>query len=307
MFGCFSSVLIHFLSGVRSLLLLIVIALLVVVIVLVDDNNSGFSDDQFGGPYPFAPTGERAEKKRVDFECYMELGLSLSQAVKLDDDLFERSIRANDESPDRTDAEKYDTQKYNYAINERGEIIVAKWENTSLVHDKEVSANCRDRRCNEKSRRDFDLDKDLGGIMINWFPEAKAAVPKQSPCWLTSPNKDGLLDAISKHFMLAQGYRFTIDDFDWNDWKDKKRVKVAYAGEITVDLVSCTYSLNNNSGTYGPEGGELKSVAKHFANEIHVRPIKYFNFIFENGKLKSMVPTSTDNLLTTTAKIPNCP
>ena len=91
--------------------------------------------------------------------------------------------------------------------------------------------------------------------------------------------------------MLAQGKGKTIDNFVVQKWGsekngDWKRAEVAYAGEIIVDLDKCTYSLNNDSGTYQrddqpPDVGELAEVATHFAKEIDVGPNLYFNVFLD--------------------------
>ena len=118
--------------------------------------------------------------------------------------------------------------------------------------------------------------------MINWFPEeadAALGVVTRSPCWLDLDlgkdrlrdptrrpmQKDGLMDAISKHFMLAQGPGTTIKEFDVTTWPDKK---VAYAGEILVDLDTCSFRLNSNSGTYLPLAKYVPDVNKFFAEQL---------------------------------------
>lgn len=134
---------------------------------------------RFGGPYSFAPKGEKAGEKERDFVCYKELGLSLSEAVKLDDVLFETAIEENYKSPDRTDSQKYDTQKYNFVIAEvdgNEEIIVAQWkeDNDELDGDKKVSEKCH---CRIDNRWNFGLGD--AGIMVNLFPEDKEADPRK--------------------------------------------------------------------------------------------------------------------------------
>ncbi len=88
--------------------------------------------------------------------------------------------------------------------------------------------------------------------------------------------------------MLAQGYRFTIDDFVWEDWLDKRKVKVIYAGEMIVDLEQCTYDVNWESGTYQPARDDvvLDKVRQHFAdNELST--IKVPSLCPEGVKLKT--------------------
>ena len=69
--------------------------------------------------------------------------------------------------------------------------------------------------------------------------------------------------------MLAQGEESTIkkiSEFEEDD--DRGNAKVAYAGELIVDLGSCTYSVNNNSGTYQPLDEDLPDVNEFFAEQL---------------------------------------
>ena len=159
----------------QSILPFTVFGLLLALLLAVSacgGGGDGFSGDEFGGPYPFAFSAEKLIEKKVDFECSKTIDLSLSKAVILNEDLFERSIRANHEFPDRTD-----TQKYNYVINGRGEIIVAQWnvknvaqalerfeharESGQALDDTEVNATNRDQPCG--GRRCEVVDGDLHG------------------------------------------------------------------------------------------------------------------------------------------------
>ena len=296
-----------------------------------DDPANGTPAGDFGVPYPFGGRDRMdfEEKKKEDFRCYEELRLSLSQAVELDDNLFEGSIRANKEFPDRTDGQKYDTQKYNYVIDTNGNIFVAQWNVDDIeaalnaAWDKaksEVDAEdkCKGRQCLEDGG--FTPQVSNMKVMVNLFPEDEQADPRISPCWLDRDKKDGgpgLLDAISKHLMLAQGVNdagegATIGDFKVNEWATKTegdwmQAKVRYAGELTVDVVRCTYTVNNDSGTYKPKLEGLAGAAKHFANEIDVGPIMYVNIVFDEDGNRTPFPYPTDNLFDTTTKISNCP
>ncbi len=252
----------------------------------VVDGPSGEFSKQVGGPYSFVLRGVEASEKERDFKCYKEMGLSLSQAVILDDKLLRDSIEKNYESPDRTDSQKYDTQKYNFVIDViagKKEIIVAKWD----VEDIEAALkaatdkakgenNCGGRKCLEDGG--FTPQVSNKEVMVNLFPEDKKADPKQSPCWLDSAKSKGLLDAISKHFMLAQlaqGERSTIADFDENNWYEWTAEKVLYAGEIIVDLESCTLDVNGDSGTYRPKTSyrTLTKVVEQFDDTISIGEI----------------------------------
>ena len=128
--------------------------------------------------------------------------------------------------------------------------------------------------------------------MINIFPEEKntknlSLKGQQTPCWLDgldpdpeekklkSKVKTGLLDAISKHYMIAQGKGKSIKDFDADKWS---KTRVRYAGEIIVDVKNCQYWLNNGSGTYKPKGldesgrDELQKMADIFSTKLGVWP-----------------------------------
>ena len=88
-----------------------------------------------------------------------------------------------------------------------------------------------------------------------------------------------MLDAISKHFMLAQGAGTTIDMFkkgkenNWYGWTAKE---VLYAGEFFVDAdESCISDVNGDSGTYRPKKRSyqpLKSVLEQFAKIPNMPP-----------------------------------
>ncbi len=103
------------------------------------------------------------------------------------------------------------------------------------------------------------------GTMINIFPEWPSSPREQvlknggkSPCWIRIPckknpqneaNKMGFLDAMSKHFLLAQG-NGNIEDYCPEIW-EKSRVE--YAGEIYVNLSGNEeFIINNGSGTFQP-------------------------------------------------------
>ena len=302
-----------------SVLPFAVFGILLAAFLLFSDCNGAPTNDQFGGPYKFREAQNM--KKRDAFECYKDMRLSLSKATELRSSLFEESIRENFASPYGARM-----QKYNYAIL-GDKIIVAEW-NVADPGDaldkakKEATTNgCPGSKC-VGNMGDIDFVPHKPQKMINWFPETTDN--PQSPCWLNRSDKDrlGLLDAISKHLMLAQGKGKIIDNFVVQKWGsekngDWKRAEVAYAGEIIVDVDNCTYSLNNDSGTYQrngkpPDVGELAEVATHFAKEIDVGPNLYFDVILDpKTKDKTSVRYQTDGLFETTTKIsnaaPRCP
>ncbi len=299
----------------RSILPFAVLGILLALLLAVSacggggSENGEFDASRFGGLYGFR---ERLnDGKRDAFKCYEKTGLSLSKAVELDSELLEESIEANVAFPHGAKM-----QKYNYVVDLKGKIIVAEWNVNDLARvvgdakanaqamgdakataqaagDAEANAEedteeteCKDKEC----IGDADFIPRAPRKMVNWFPEDKGedlVADPQSPCWLDRDENDGLLDAISKHLMLAQGKGKTIGDFKvqkWatNDEGDWKKAEVAYAGELIVDLVSCTYSLNNDSGTYQRNGQQptadaREAVAGAFAKVLGVGPVSFLD------------------------------
>ena len=223
------------------------------------DSNGAPTDvpaaGDYGAPYSFALLGQSGEEKIEEFSCYKEMGLSFSKAVLLND---VRLIDAIDENSNFPGDPEYDTQKYNYVIDMDGNIMVAQWKSGASLGDLDQKVSngkliekCQDKHC-EDGRKDFPL-KDLE-VLVNWYPEDEEASPRQSPCWLDGDRENGLLDAISKHFMIAQGEGRTIDDFDRNRWYRWTAKEVLYAGEFIVDVKrECISDVNGDSGTYRPK------------------------------------------------------
>lgn len=303
----------------RSILPFAVLGLFLVALFASACPDDGFDADQFGGTYSFGENRNTVDKikfemeKKDDFEFYKDNGLSLSKATQLTENSFKESIMAsraaNVRFPENEMQERYDNvidkQKYNYVIHVGGNIIVAEWGDDVDLEKVLSGGVC--------SSTDFTPQKPRR--MINWFPEDSG--DGQSPCWLGSKMEKGLLDAISKHLMLAQGVDkngkgatigdFNVDKWATNDEGDWMKAKVAYAGELIVDLASCTYTLNNDSGTYGrPNGDELENVAKYFDDELGVGPVsyvKFFKFPDESREIRA-----TENLSTKISDAPPwCP
>jgi hypothetical protein len=100
----------------------------------------------------------------------------------------------------------------------------------------------------------------------------------------------GVLDAHSKHFMLAQGIGTTFRGYTRltqsidltnvlnHPWVTASGIakKVEYAGEIIVDIQGCKYFINQGSGTYRPEAGDnlenLLAVAEVFRTTLGFPP-----------------------------------
>lgn len=269
--------------------------------VITDESGSANSPNcRFGGPYPKKGTSV-AQKKIEDFRLYSSRGFTYSQATELEESKLIASITHNLESP-------YGVrfQLYNYVITAVDcEFLVATWT------DDKSELSTEEKTCLADKFR-IPLGNQAG-MMINFFPEDLGRQlrtvneeARRSPCWIrpidkrgllnrwsflglssdAKIEKNGLLDALSKHFMLAQGLvrgennsiiGTSIADFPANNpsgesaWATKQ---VAYAGEILVDLTSCTYSLNSGSGTYKPFDKFMAKVTELFASEINNGSLK---------------------------------
>ena len=251
------------------------------VVPLFSSHSDADCDDMFGGPYP-REGNDISEKKKEDFRDYNTSQLSYSRATKLVDmEQFEGSIRENLPFPYGVSR-----QKYNYAISEDCDILVATWKDPLNLEDELLKEVIVETETEDESLIEVEVEGELidkcpGGrdftprdqkeAMINWFPEEAAAalgIPNRSPCWLNGNQTKGLLDAISKHFMLAQGPGTTIDEFNSDNETRWAETKVAFAGEITVDLDTCSYWLNSNSGTYKPLGTYLPDVNQYVAKKL---------------------------------------
>lgn len=252
------------------------------------------------------------EKKEKDFAVYQEidgpdftLSLSISEAALLNDRTsFEESIQAN-----RSDRYGEAYQKYNYVVCEQDgveTIWVAKWNVDTIQGISECPGP------------KFEL-KNLGNQkdkMINIFPEDKDAKSvslrgQQTPCWLDGLDPEekklkskvevGLLDAISKHYMLAQGEGTTIKNFK-PEWS---KTQVRYAGEIIVDVEKCEYWLNNGSGTYLPTGGdELQEMAQLFSDTLGGTRPAFVIDVTDRTTSHGGIPDTVDN--STSQILPSC-
>jgi hypothetical protein len=242
----------------------------------------------YGGPYHIGgDTGKidpiMANNKNAEFAAFKNKGWDSSEVKKLDGSnpssnkaFFEDSIKSNSLS-NVPDAKKF--QRYNYVV--KGEIIyVAVWRN------KESSLNdiCH-------PGMPYPTQKMIirPNTMVNFYPESKPESKYEksdsdiAACASTIGNDKGtrVLDAHSKHFMLAQGPGSTISDYDLA--KHWENTTIDYAGEIMVFLESppCYYGINNQSGTYAPKTGPsgkdkdfeyLKKVMERFKVIFGVAP-----------------------------------
>lgn len=241
--------------------LLASVLLVLLIAACSDDKNDSVSDCAFGTPYSVNATVQPT--KIAEFNDYPKAISSLSRSVELADiHKLEEAIKVNMSDPFGAGG-----QLYNYAIRPTCEIIVAEW--TGDMRSEEFSQLLIKDFCHE---RDF-IPVTTENGMINIFPEDKRSEPRvvdesarQSPCWLDSSREKGLLDALSKHFMLAQGKNKTIGNFNEGTWPD---TKVAYAGEILIDPQDCTFLLNGGSGTYLPKRSLAPTVTAFFARELN--------------------------------------
>lgn len=223
------------------------------------------STQGFGGPYPLGGILHKNElvenaAKIAEFGMLFGKALFASKGEVLTRELLERSIKTNSNFPQGTKA-----QKYNYVVlfDDRGSptIWVATWSDVGTL-SKVVGSQCE--RSKERKWKDVEFEN---GRMVNIFPESTTRVPKRanerriaasSPCYFPGFGEQakpvGILDASSKHFLIAQRGR-TLEHFEPKKWA---QVEVAFAGELFVDYErKCTYSINTNSGTFRPTPGAV--------------------------------------------------
>lgn len=218
------------------------------------------SGGEFGGPYPIR--ADKKNSKLAEFDTYDRANLFQSEATVLTWDLFVSSLKDNLDFPHGAIQ-----QKYSYVIMPEAnlDIVVSTWKDridlTSLVTG--GADPCQD-------GMDFMIFRPRG--MINWFPETQ----NKSMCWLDRSLHRGLLDALSKHFMLTQGQGKSIEDYktDSAQWLE---AEVAYAGEIVVEVYRCRWQVNNESGTYMTSEEKrdkvyLGVVAEHFKAKLGKKP-----------------------------------
>ncbi len=229
-------------------------------------------DCELGGPYRF----QGGEQKVANFLGYQGKDLFFSEGVllKQDQNLLQDSVSSDQVNT----ANRHSTLKYNYVVSaDDCEIYVATW--TKSTDEIEGHLQSKDIPC-VSPYHPLDATRSR---MINFWPEDND-ISTSSPCWLDKDQKDGLLDAMSKHFILAQkpGSR-PIERMILEPRGDSAvHRSVAYGGEIVVDLNHCTYTVNNGSGTYRPLDHDaalpdeslsyLKTVAQQFRADLGVAP-----------------------------------
>lgn len=132
--------------------------------------------------------------------------------------------------------------------------------------------------------------------MVNFLPEDNSGPngklttsSEHAVCYVKAASAQkptGILDAHSKHFLLAQdilaapGSSRLASLSDYSKATSAKWVDatVDYAGEIIVNLTNCSYTINNGSGTYRPYAGRngdfvyILQVAQLFAATVGFAP-----------------------------------
>ena len=258
----------------------------------------------FGGPYAY----QGGIQKVAEFQWYKDHTNDLSKHMELNLSRLTQSIRDNRAPMGGV----RQVQRYNYVITEEdSKIYVGVWSmpiNWSTTSDWIKIGQTKANTCI--------VDKIAGGApasmptpspmptptpaptatpaptpipakngaMINFHAEDPVFGSPDSPCWLKASKdgkKVGILDAMTKHFMLANGAG-TVESFDLRKLESWTKKEVAYAGEMFV-LVSdstCLMVINNGSGTYLPQAGNnrdslkyLKAVAAFFSQKIPPIPI----------------------------------
>jgi len=218
-----------------------------------------------GGPYDYKAGNEKKE----NFKRYADLELFHSGVRYLSLTLLVDSIEANSMDPHGEEL-----QRYNYVIEKRNldewKIRVAIWRDD----DKTVELL-------KGFKSDGPTPTEYGAtprLMINFYPEEpkdpKAPHrPETSPRWLDKDQTNGILDAMSKHFLLANGdtssSKSPLQSYVAEKWG---QTEVDYAGEIVVDVDERVYRINSNSGTYQPSSDFLEAAAGCFERVLGIAP-----------------------------------
>lgn len=209
---------------------------------------------EFGGPFAYQAGADKVR----NFRKYKTNEYFFSEGTKLDSDLFGNSVRQ------ARAYKKDDSALYNYVISaDDCEIYVSIWTKDPDEVRNSISDGgyCVDERSTLRA---------TWRLMIDHYEESREPdEAKTSPCWFEYP-AEGILDAMSKHFILAQPTG--QQDINSMDLDTAVFAKVAYAGEIMVDKEECTYAVNANSGTYRPPRLVPTAVLEHFAKTLGTSP-----------------------------------
>lgn len=273
-----------------------------------------------GGPYfiggakvPQALDPFVAFDKFVEFINFRNAGWDSSEVANLDGALFSGSVRSNRGSGAPA-ADHY--QRYNYVVQKvhgRLEILVAIWSLRGNPTSNTI--------CGLPGAAPYPGMSVADGQMVNFYPEKSLVTPlgielnpipvEDRKCVNVTPTShyingapgsksNGVLDAHSKHFMLAEGEKIRLADFPavaaasegakltWRDTAGESwiRQSVEYAGEIVVDVQNCTYLINQGSGTYEPDAKFLPAVAQLFAERVGAAPTYVWN-----DRTNTLLPT----------------
>jgi hypothetical protein len=255
--------------------------------------------EPLGGPYVIGgkqdyPDVNLVQAKVAEFEAFKTIGWEFSKVSELTPSRFTNSVLWNKHSGTPY-AKLY--QRYNYVVQKKDDrdnskkddkdnlqILVATWKERSFFNA----------ICNQKNLpKEYDKRSTEKDVMVNFFPEepdlpSDKNPPSRSkwpPCVTEYSDSRGtiksvgILDANSKHFMLAQGLGTTLGRYK----KIKRKItggpdlteapghpwvqtKVLYAGEIIVDVENCRYFINQMSGTYRPKPGDDLKLLIEVAN-----------------------------------------
>lgn len=244
--------------------------------------GGGKPSSPYGGPYYMggdtrAILKSKADQKAAQFQEMNRKGWDSSTVAELKtgSKLFANSISWNRDSSNAPDAHQF--QQYNYAVQGR-RIFVAVWDPMGL------------RGICDSGSPPFAHMRVKRALMVNDYPETTTAIPSDSKQCILSDGKNAILDDSSKHFMLAHGPGTRITSYDPRTWTT---TTVDYAGEIIVAVgdKTCSYTIDQNSGTYVPKAGVpsdrfkyLDAVAKLFAEKLGAYPAYEWNKITDLEK-----------------------
>jgi len=262
---------------------------------------SGYGKDEpLGGPYSIGGNkndSKITKDKMAEFDGFKKLSWDSTTVVEFTDKIFTDSIKSNRAQSGVPYTDQF--QRYNYVIKD-GKIFVAVWD------PKNASGICRTGvPPNTKWVVPYANMKIDPGKMVNFYPESlkndlllnvptSLALATPSECSYSDTKQGkttGVLDAHSKHFMLAQGIGNRISKF--NTVPGWEGTKVDYAGEIVVNINPCYYVINQGSGTYrpNPDFKYLDRAAEIFTRTVNVAP-KFVWRTDTGGEFKPSLSTS---------------
>jgi hypothetical protein len=242
------------------------------------------------------PTNQPTRDKIAEFDR-LPRGWVSSTATVLKGRLLGSSINSNRGSGVREADER---QRYNYVVQElngKNEILVATWSFAGKLPGNKVDF---DVVCGPNGNIVYPNVTVESGMMVNLWPGDYPTTP--APTATSPPNSTsqftsnacqsasfqgfrsvqeliGFMAAHSDHFMLAQGVGTTLGMYGPGTRDAWAMTSVKYAGEIIVDVQTCTYIINQGSETYTPAAGSpanafeyLFAVAALFNEKVGASP-----------------------------------